>query len=212
MAARFPEDAKLCAALSAYWPGVAPDTARSAGLRVVAPMTDREVGLVKGAPAWDGVLGPRRVTNRGQDHVETDNFDHVDYVTNTLTGRFTMVETMKVSQQDYQTRVLATARMYRLIGDLAELDLDLTQRLPGVPVALVRPGTRRRRDDRRRGEGYRADLRRTGLPLRHGAGRLDRRDRPGSGQPGALAEARADLAGSPDRRGGAGGTCLSDRR
>ena len=58
---------------------------------------------------------------RGRDHVETDNFAHVDYVTAALAGRFTMVETMKVSQQDYQTRVLATARMYRLIGDLVGL-------------------------------------------------------------------------------------------
>lgn len=122
----FPEDAKLCAALSAYWPGVAPDAARSAGRRAIAPMTDREVGLVKGVPAWDGVPGPRRVTIQGQDYVETDNFDHVDYVTNTLADKFTMVETMKVSQQDYQTRVLATARMYRLIGDIWNLEQDLS--------------------------------------------------------------------------------------
>ena len=121
----FPEDAKLCAALSAFWPGVAPDTARSAGRRIVAPMTDREVGL-ETAPAWDGVPGPRRVTIGTEDFVETDNFDHVDYVTSALAGRFTMAETMKVSQEDYQTRVLFTARMYRFIGDLFDIGRDLT--------------------------------------------------------------------------------------
>lgn len=121
----FLEDAKLCAALSAFWPGVAPDTARSAGRPVVSPMTDREVGL-ENAPAWDGVPGPRKVTIGSEDFVETDNFDHVDYVTSTLAGRFTMAETMKVSQGDYQTRVLFTARMYRFIGDLFDIGRDLS--------------------------------------------------------------------------------------
>jgi len=121
----FPEDAKLCAALSAFWPGVAPDTARSAGLRIVAPLTDREVGL-EGVPPWDGVQGPRRATINNEDFFETDDFDHVDYVTNALANLFTMSETMKVSQQDYQSRVLASARMYRLIGDLAGIGADLT--------------------------------------------------------------------------------------
>ena len=120
----FPEDAKLCAALSAFWPGVAPDTARSSGRRIVAPLTDREVGL-EDAPAWDGVLGPRRVRVGNSDFIETDNFDHVDYVTNALENRFTMVETMKVSQQQYQLRIIATARMYRFIGDLTQAGPNL---------------------------------------------------------------------------------------
>lgn len=121
----FPEDAKLCAALSAFWPGVAPDTARSAGRRVVAPLTDREVGH-DGAPAWDGVLGPRRVTINNEDFFETDNFDHVDYVSDENSSLMTMAETMKVSQQHYQARVVRTARMYRLIGDLAQVGPDLS--------------------------------------------------------------------------------------
>ncbi|MEM7043487.1 MAG: hypothetical protein AAF543_11820, partial [Pseudomonadota bacterium] len=120
----FPEDAKLCAALSAFWPGVAPDTARSSGRRAVAPMTDREVGLGD-APAWDGVIGPRRLSIGSQDFIETDNFDHVDYVTAALDSKFTMVETMKLGHEDYQARILATARMYRLIGDLAGLGSNL---------------------------------------------------------------------------------------
>lgn len=120
----FPEDAKLCAALSAYWPGVAPDSSRSAGRRVVAPLTDKEIGL-ETAPAWDGILGPRRVVSGNESFIETDNFDHVDYIPSALNNRFTMVETMKVSQQDYQFRIMSTARMYRLLGDLHGIGSDL---------------------------------------------------------------------------------------
>ena len=121
----FPEDAKLCAALSAFWPGVAPDSSRSAGRKIVAPLTDREVGQT-GAPAWDGILGPRRVTVGNEEFFETDNFDHVDYVTTALENRFTMAETMKVSQEAYQDRVISTARMYHLIGDVARAGSDLS--------------------------------------------------------------------------------------
>lgn len=114
----FPEDVKLCAAFSAFWPAVAPDTARSAfGFRSVAPMTDRETGL-EDAPAWDGIKGPRLVHKGDSDYVVTDNFHHVDYVKQTLNNKFTMVETMKVDQEAYQARVLATARMYEFIGSI----------------------------------------------------------------------------------------------
>ena len=81
---------------------------------------------------------------RGRDHVETDNFAHVDYVTAALAGRFTMVETMKVSQQDYQTRVLATARMYRLIGDLVGLGSTLSSVYRAFRMLSFRQGVDRR--------------------------------------------------------------------
>jgi len=107
----FPEDAKLCAALSAFWPAVAPDTARSAGKHPIAPMTDREVGLLD-APPWDGIKGPRRVVVGGRDVLETDHFDHVDYVRVALAGGFTMAQTMQVTPDLYQGRILATHRMF----------------------------------------------------------------------------------------------------
>src|SRR6185437_10571961 len=71
----FPEDAKLCAALSTFWPAVAPDSTRemepSRGNQTgtVAPLTDEEIGQV-GELSWDGVPGPRVVTVNGSDSVE----------------------------------------------------------------------------------------------------------------------------------------------
>lgn len=110
----FPEDAKLCAAISAFWPAVAPDTSRSSPWRVIAPMSDREIGL-DGAPPWDGILGPRIVKIDNEDHIEDDDFAHVDYVKSALGRLFTMAETMKVDQKMYQGRILATHRMFNVL-------------------------------------------------------------------------------------------------
>jgi len=110
----FPEDAKLCAALSAFWPAVAPDTSRSSRQPIVAPMTDREIGL-EDAPAWDGYPGPRVVAIAGEDHIQEDDFAHIDYITSALAGRFTMSETMTVDQKTYQARILATHRMFNVL-------------------------------------------------------------------------------------------------
>ncbi|MEM6900475.1 MAG: hypothetical protein AAF583_11960 [Pseudomonadota bacterium] len=114
----FPEDAKLCAAISAYWPAVAPDISGVYGFfggwRVVCPMTDREIGL-NGAPPWDGIPGPRKIQIDNKDFIEVDNFAHVDYVQQALDGRFTMSETMKVDQATYQARILANERIFQVL-------------------------------------------------------------------------------------------------
>lgn len=113
----FPEDAKLCAAISAFWPAVAPDTSRSWGRRhwrIIAPMIDEEIGLGH-APPWDGVTGPRKIDFGGSSHVEDDDFDHVDYVKHSLDGKFTLSETMKVDRATYQERILASHRMFMML-------------------------------------------------------------------------------------------------
>ncbi len=130
----FPEDAKLCAALSAFWPAAAPDTSRSWGgqnFRIIAPMTDSEIGLA-GAPAWDGITGPRRVTINGKDHIENDDFSHVDYVKVALSNKFTMSETMKVDQATYQSRVLASHQMFMMLKQ--EFSSDNFRMLSFVPA------------------------------------------------------------------------------
>lgn len=130
----FPEDAKLCAALSAYWPSVAPDTSRSYGQhsggnwRLVAPMTDGEVGL-EAAPAWDGIVGPREVQVNGQAHIEDDDFAHIDYVDTALDGTFSMAETMKVDQEEYQARIVAVRRMLNATVEGGGTNGLLTHRL-----------------------------------------------------------------------------------
>ncbi|NJM95711.1 MAG: hypothetical protein HC792_06030, partial [Acaryochloridaceae cyanobacterium CSU_5_19] len=106
----FPEDAKLCAALSTFWPAVAPDAGRSfsRNFPTVSPMTDTEI---KTQP-WDGLMGPQLLTQDGQNVVEYASFDHVDYVQTALQGRFSLALTGQVDVQEYMRRVLAMARAY----------------------------------------------------------------------------------------------------
>ena len=119
----FPEDSKLCAALSAFWPAVAPDAARTfAPARdwpTVAPLTDEEIGIVGGLP-WDGVPGPRLAQVDGADVVDYPSLDHADYVTNSLAGAFSLALTGAIEEPEYQARVLAMARVYDALGVDAE--------------------------------------------------------------------------------------------
>jgi hypothetical protein len=111
----FPEDAKLCAALSTFWPAVAPDAARAFQPNpidtspTVAPLLDDEL-------AWDGAAKPTLVEVDGVDLIEYDDFDHVDYVQLTLERKFTLARTGRVDTSEYQRRVLAMARAYRALG------------------------------------------------------------------------------------------------
>lgn len=117
----FPEDAKLCAALSTFWPGVAPDATREmepvTGNQsgTVSPLTDQEIGQVGGLP-WDGVMGPQVVVSNGKEFVEYDSFRHVDYVRNALDGLFTQRLTARVDAAEYERRVLAAAFAYLAVG------------------------------------------------------------------------------------------------
>src|SRR5439155_15259966 len=61
----FPEDAKLCAALSTFWPAVAPDVARvfepnptGDPWPTMLPLTDEEIGITGNLPI-DGYRGPK---------------------------------------------------------------------------------------------------------------------------------------------------------
>ncbi len=120
----FPEDAKLCAALSTFWPAVAPDASRAMSpntgnprLRAtVAPLTDEEIGQV-GALPWDGVVGPKVSTFNGVEFLDCEKFLHVDYVKNALEGRFTPRLTTQVSSEEYQLRMQAIATCYSIVGD-----------------------------------------------------------------------------------------------
>lgn len=115
----FPEDAKLCAALSSFWPAVAPDAARtfepSPDWPTVVPLTDEEVGIVGDLP-WDGVQGPRLLTGGGREVVEYASLAHADYVENALAGRFTLALTARVDDLEYQSRILAMIRVYEALG------------------------------------------------------------------------------------------------
>ena len=115
----FPEDSKLCAALSSFWPAVAPDAARtfepSPSWPTVAPMTDEEIGIVGTLP-WDGVPGPQLVQAGGQAVVEYTSFDHADYVRSSLDGRFSLDLTARIDDLEYEARILAMIRVYAALG------------------------------------------------------------------------------------------------
>jgi hypothetical protein len=122
----FPEDSKLCAALSTFWPAVAPDAARTfqpnPNWPTISPLTDEEIGQVGNQP-WDGVAGPKVVRRNGRNVAEYSDFAHADYVENSLANKFSLSLTGKVDIREYQARVLAMANVYQL--------LDITSQAKG---------------------------------------------------------------------------------
>ncbi|HKY87896.1 MAG TPA: hypothetical protein VJL90_14145 [Pseudorhodoplanes sp.] len=117
----FPEDVKLCAALSTFWPAVAPDVYRTMSMHAgnswgtVAPLTDEEIGQVGSLP-WDGVSGPKIVQVDGKSVVEMASFAHVDYVTNAVENRFSNRLTSRIHAREYQRRVMASARVHWILS------------------------------------------------------------------------------------------------
>ncbi|MGD6989229.1 hypothetical protein ACQCWI_22455 [Bacillus thuringiensis] len=113
----FPEDAKLCAALSTFWPAVSPDAARTfepdeePHWPTVAPLTDKEIGQEGNLP-WDGVPGPRIVDIDGIEKVEYISMAYVDYVNSAIKNKFTLSLTKLVDVEEYKSRVLAMSYVY----------------------------------------------------------------------------------------------------
>ena len=102
----FPEDAKLCAALSTFWPAVAPDVFRTF-VRVIgfsngtiAPLTDDEIGQ-SGSLSWDGVSGPKEITVNGQPFIEFPAFLNADYVRQAVENRFSLRPTASITVEEY---------------------------------------------------------------------------------------------------------------
>ncbi len=115
----FPEDAKLCAALSTFWPAVAPDVYRTMSMHTgnprlrgtVAPLTDEEIGQIGDLP-WDGVLGPQIIDVGGNKFLEMPRFQNVDYVLNAVQNRFSLRLLSRITTEEYESRVLAAARVH----------------------------------------------------------------------------------------------------
>ncbi|TYS22767.1 hypothetical protein FZC71_12635 [Bacillus subtilis] len=111
----FPEDVKLCAALSTFWPAVAPDAARTFETRwpTVSPLTDEEIGIVGNLP-WDGVPGPHY--DKEIQEVEYTRISHADYVQNAIENKFTLSLTGKIDIDEYKQRLLSMAYVYKALG------------------------------------------------------------------------------------------------
>ena len=125
----FIEDAKICAAFGAYWPGVAPDSTRQYApdkkiggvvypYPTIAPLTDEEIGS---APIengqfmpWDGVRGPRLSTFQGRPVAAYADIMRVDYI-DTL-GTMTAALTSRIDTDEYLARILAMEAVYWGLG------------------------------------------------------------------------------------------------
>lgn len=112
----FPEDAKLCAALSTFWPAAAPDSSRqySPNFAIVCPLTDEEIGL-SGGFAWDGNMGPRLINIKNTEVVEYNKFEYVDSTEHAKLNNFSLAKTAKVTFNDYVMRILAMNRVYQAL-------------------------------------------------------------------------------------------------
>lgn len=129
LGAPFVEDAKLCAAYGAYWPGVSPDATRTfqpgkslSGILypwpTIAPLTDEEIGIVPSAGGkympWDGVRGPTVRTVGGRKVAAYPDAMRVDYIG--MPGTMTAALTSRIDFDEYTARVLAMSRVYWSLG------------------------------------------------------------------------------------------------
>jgi hypothetical protein len=126
----FIDDAKLCAALGAYWPGVSPDSTRAFppnkvvdGIDypypTIVPLTDEEIGMVPdptyGKPMpWDGMPGPKVVEIGAFRYAEYMDPWRVDYID--LLGTMTAALTSKIDMDEYTSRIMAMEAVYWSLG------------------------------------------------------------------------------------------------
>jgi hypothetical protein len=129
LGAPFVEDAKLCAAYGAYWPGVSPDATRTfqpgkslGGILypwpTIAPLTDEEIGIAPTADGsympWDGVRGPSVRTVDGKRVAAYADAFRVDYLD--MMGTMTAALTSRIGFDEYTARVMAMSRVYWSLG------------------------------------------------------------------------------------------------
>jgi hypothetical protein len=112
----FPEDAMLCAALSSFWPAVAPDITRTFAptgrYHSATPLTDDAIGLGSEDP-WDGIKGP--VPGPDDETVDYKKLAYGDYVEAMLEGRFDLTAIADLKPEEYIARTLTTAMVYEAL-------------------------------------------------------------------------------------------------
>jgi hypothetical protein len=119
----FPEDAKLCAALSSFWPAAAPDITRSfepGKYAVTTPLPDGVIGQGKEDP-WDGIPGPK-VDPKFKDEVVFQALAYGDWVEAALQARFEFGRLSQLQTVEYESRTLVMARVYQALGALVTED------------------------------------------------------------------------------------------
>jgi hypothetical protein len=149
----FPEDVKLCAAISAYWPAVVPDAARVYPViapdpgnpegpprllpyfPTVVPMTDREIGQEGDLP-WDGINGPALTIDAVKSTVRFVSPYHADYVRQALNRRFSLKLTSQIDVPQYEARIRAMNLVYAHLPppDLSSYSPPLQQQITNDPL------------------------------------------------------------------------------
>jgi hypothetical protein len=119
----FPEDSMLCAALSSFWPAVAPDVTRTfaPGPRyaTATPLIDEVIGLT-GAVPWDGIPAPRH--DPATSTVDYQALAYGDYVEAALSNGFDLTAIARTTVDDYIARTLTMALVYEALGAGAHED------------------------------------------------------------------------------------------
>lgn len=135
----FPEDAKLCAALSSFWPAVAPDNGRTFGNEGFGnqlPMLDEELGFhpahervinnnIKSYRGWDGEYGPFFETIDSKRYVNYVAIERSDYVAHALAGRIRIDLTVNVQSEELINRNLALSACEALFAPGVNTTLSL---------------------------------------------------------------------------------------
>ena len=119
----FAEDSMLCAALSSFWPAVAPDVTRTfaPGPRyaTATPLIDEVIGLAGGDP-WDGIEGPQH--DPATKTVDYRALAYGDYAEAALANRFDSSVISQTTVDDYIARTLTMAMVYGALGAVAHED------------------------------------------------------------------------------------------
>lgn len=116
----FPEDSKLCAALSTFWPAAAPDSARQyapampLSFATVCPLTDAEIGLGN-LLSWDGNKGPVLIKTGTTELVEYTRFEYVDTTEHTRLNDISLAQTALINFNDYTNRILGMNRVFQAL-------------------------------------------------------------------------------------------------
>ena len=145
----FIEDAKLCAALGSYWPGVAPDSTRSfapdklvGGIKYpypsITPLTDEESGITALPDGtfmpWDGVRGPVVEQVGAFRYALYPDAWHTDYID--LPGTMTAALTARIDTAEYKARTLAMAAVYWALG-IRDPDFATDKHMTAVQKVLT---------------------------------------------------------------------------
>lgn len=156
----FPDDAKLCAALSSFWPAVAPDVSRTfgnLGFPNQLPMLDEELGFhpqhedvrrgaVESYRGWDGEYGPFFEDADDGRFVNHASMARADYVSNALAGRVRVSLTAGVQSQDLLARARALRQCEQVLRRLRPAAfpdcLVVARRIADWKAASGHPGLR----------------------------------------------------------------------